>query len=53
MCSTYRQVTRQVIAGTRQSNLNTDVVEKYYVRVDLTEKYPYLDKKLSPFYDRD
>jgi len=25
------------------------VVEKYYLRVDVTEKYPYLDKKLSPF----
>jgi hypothetical protein len=35
------------------TNRNTDVVEKYYVRVDVTEKYPYLDKKLSPFYDRE
>jgi len=34
------------------TNRNTDVVEKYYVRVDVTEKYPFLDKKLSPFYDR-
>jgi hypothetical protein len=34
------------------TNRNTDVVEKYYVRVDVTEKYLYLDKKLSPFYDR-
>ena len=34
------------------TNRNSDVVEKYYVRVDVTEKYPFLDKKLSPFYDR-
>lgn len=30
----------------------TDVTEKYYVRVDVTEKFPFLDKKLSPYYDR-
>jgi hypothetical protein len=35
------------------TNRNTDVIDKYYVRVDVTEKYPYLDKKLSPFYDRE
>lgn len=48
------------LSGTRKlydvifsfTNRNTDVVEKYYVRVDVTEKYPYLDKRLSPFYDR-
>ena len=34
------------------SNRTTDVIEKYYVRVDVTEKYPFLDKRLSPFYDR-
>jgi len=35
------------------TNRSTDVVEKYYIRVDVTEKYPYLDKRLSPFYDRE
>jgi len=30
----------------------TDVVEKYYARVDVTEKYPFLVSKLAPFYDR-
>ena len=35
------------------TNRSTDVVEKYYVRVDVTDRYPYLDKKLSPFYDRE
>lgn len=34
------------------TNRNSDVVEKYYVRVDVTEKFPFLDKKLSPYYDR-
>jgi hypothetical protein len=35
------------------TNRETDVTEKYYVRVDVTEKYPFLDKKLSPYYDRE
>lgn len=30
----------------------TDVEEKHYVRVDVTEKYPFLASKLAPFYDR-
>ena len=30
----------------------TDVTEKYYVRVDVSEKYPFLLNKLAPFYDR-
>src|SRR5271157_1335459 len=34
------------------TNRNTDVVEKYFVRVDVTEKYPFLVTKLSPYYDR-
>lgn len=34
------------------SNRATDVTEKFYVRVDATEKFPFLDKKLSPYYDR-
>jgi hypothetical protein len=34
------------------TNRNTDVVEKYFVRVDVTEKYPFLEKKWSPYYDR-
>ncbi|MCP5049668.1 MAG: hypothetical protein GY940_21035 [bacterium] len=33
-------------------NRKTDVLEKYYVRVDVTEKYPFLVSKLAPFYDR-
>lgn len=30
----------------------TDVTEKHYVRVDVTEKFPFLVTKLSPYYDR-
>lgn len=34
------------------SNRETDVTEKYYVRVDVTEEFPFLFTKLSPYYDR-
>lgn len=30
----------------------TDVVEKHYVRVDVTELHPFLVSKLSPYYER-
>jgi len=30
----------------------TDVTDKYFVRVDVTEQFPFLVSKLSPFYDR-
>jgi hypothetical protein len=31
---------------------NTDVTEKYFARVDVTENFPFLVTKLSPYYDR-
>jgi hypothetical protein len=34
------------------TNRNTDVIEKYFVRVDVTEAFPFLVTKMSPFYDR-
>lgn len=34
------------------TNRQTDVVEKFFVRVDATEEFPFLVTKLSPFYDR-
>jgi hypothetical protein len=34
------------------TNRNTDVIEKYFVRVDMTEKFPFLVTKMSPYYDR-
>ncbi|GLY71117.1 hypothetical protein [Amycolatopsis taiwanensis] len=30
----------------------TDVTEKYFARVDVTEEFPFLVTKLSPYYDR-
>ena len=34
------------------TNRNTDVTEKFFVRVDVTEEFPFLITKLSPYYDR-
>ncbi|MDQ0383248.1 hypothetical protein J2S54_000068 [Streptomyces sp. DSM 42143] len=34
------------------TNRTTDVTEKYFVRVDVTEEFPFLVTKLSPYYDR-
>jgi hypothetical protein len=34
------------------TNRNTDVMEKFFVRVDVTEEFPFLVTKLSPYYDR-
>jgi hypothetical protein len=34
------------------TNRNTDVVEKVFTRVDVTEEFPFLVTKLSPYYDR-
>ncbi|HZP02647.1 MAG TPA: hypothetical protein VFD30_20520 [Terriglobia bacterium] len=34
------------------TNRSTDVDEKYFVRVDVTEEFPFLVTKMSPYYDR-
>jgi hypothetical protein len=34
------------------TNRNTDFTEKFFVRCDLTEEFPFLVTKLSPYYDR-
>ena len=34
------------------TNRQTDVTEKHYVRVDVTEEFPFLITKLSPYFDR-
>jgi hypothetical protein len=34
------------------TNRKTDVSEKYFVRVDVTEEFPFLVTKLSPYFDR-
>jgi hypothetical protein len=48
------------LSGTRKivdvifsyTNRNTDYTEKYFVRCDMTEEFPYLVTKLSPYYNR-
>jgi hypothetical protein len=44
-----RKVVDVVLAYT---NRNTDFTQKYFVRVDVTETFPFLVSKMSPFYDR-
>ncbi len=34
------------------TNRETDVVEKYFVRVDVSEEFPFLVTKMAPYYDR-
>jgi PatG C-terminal len=33
------------------TNRQTDVTDRYFVRVDVTEEFPFLVTKLSPYYD--
>lgn len=60
-CSmTSVDVRPSTLSGTRKimevifsfTNRNTDVTEKYFVRVDMTEEFPFLVTKMSPYYDR-
>lgn len=54
------EVRPSALSGTRKvvevvfsyTNRNTDVVGKQGVRVDVTEEFPFLVTKLSPYYDR-
>jgi hypothetical protein len=34
------------------TNRNTDYTEKFFIRVDVTEEFPFLVTKMSPYYDR-
>ena len=34
------------------TNRNTDFTEKFFVRCDLTEQFPFLVTRMSPYYDR-
>jgi len=47
--SGVRTIVDVILAYTHRQ---TDVTEKYYARVDVTEQFPFLVTKLSPFYDR-
>jgi len=47
--SSTRKIVDVIFAYT---NRNTDFTEKFYVCVDVTEEFPFLVTKLSPYYDR-
>lgn len=60
-CTLTGVETRQSrLSGTRNiidviflyTNRQTDVLEKYFVRVDVSEEFPFLLTKLSPYFDR-
>jgi hypothetical protein len=44
-----RRIVEVIFAYT---NRRTDVTDKFFVRVDVTEEFPFLVTKLSPYYDR-
>jgi len=54
------EVRPSVLSGTRRivevifsyTNRETDVLDKLFCRVDVTEEFPFLVTKLSPYYDR-
>jgi PatG C-terminal len=54
------EVRPSALSGTRNivevifsfKNRSTDVVEKFFVRVDVTEEFPFLVTKLSAYFDR-
>jgi PatG Domain len=58
--STAFEVRPSPLSGTRKivevifsyTNRQTDVTEKFFVRVDVTEEFPFLVTKMSPYYDR-
>jgi hypothetical protein len=47
--SAVRKIVDVIFAFT---NRTTDVTEKFFVRVDVTEEFPFLVTKISPYYDR-
>lgn len=44
-----RKLEEVIFSYTGRAN---DVTEKFFVRVDVTEEFPFLHRKLSPYYDR-
>ena len=47
--SSTRNIVEVIFAFT---NRNTDYTEKFFVRVDVTEEFPFLVTKLCPYYNR-
>jgi PatG C-terminal len=54
------EVRPSALSGTRRiaevifsfTHRTTDVTEKFFTRVDVTEEFPFLVTKMSPYYDR-
>lgn len=54
------EVRPSALSGTRRivevvfsfTNRATDVVEKFFTRVDVTEEFPFLVTRMSPYFDR-
>jgi hypothetical protein len=54
------EVRPSTLSGTRNiadvifsyTNRNTDYTEKFFVRCDITEEFPFLVTKMSPYFDR-
>jgi hypothetical protein len=54
------EVRTSPLSGTRKivevifsyTNRETDVTDKFFVRVDVTEEFPFLHSKLSPYFNR-
>jgi hypothetical protein len=51
-CSTAAQYAYAIALYELRANRNTDFTEKFFVRVDVTEEFPFLVTKLSPYFDR-
>lgn len=47
--SSTRKIVEVVFSFT---NRQTDITEKFSTRVDVTEEFPFLVTKMSPYYDR-
>lgn len=47
--SSTRNVVEVIFSFT---NRETDVIEKFFTRVDVTEEFPFLVTKMSPYFDR-
>jgi hypothetical protein len=47
--SSTRKIVKVIFSYT---NRNTDYTEKFFVRCDVTEEFPFLVTKMSPYYDR-
>ena len=47
--SSTRKIVKVIFSYT---NRNTDFTEKFFVRCDMTEEFPFLVTKMSPYYDR-